>query len=212
MGPESSSEYFNIDGTIRSTNTSRYLSINGDDATSYKTLTFANTTAGGSGTNVWALEGDTIITGKSSNWGRRKSPFFKWRAKDVGFSGSLTVGILAGRIELPCLQNGRELLAGLPPDRKRDAKRQDMQQLSIAASAVFVLRWGMKGRLHASSESHQLVVSPGVRTQKARQLQIGERMVSGTICKVHLLHQSRSGLVAVDQREHPRTSSKQRAN
>ncbi|KAK8107559.1 uncharacterized protein PG998_009572 [Apiospora kogelbergensis] len=71
MGPESSSEYFNIDGTIRSTNTSRYLSINGDDATSYKTLTFANTTAGGSGTNVWALEGDTIITGKSSNWGRQ---------------------------------------------------------------------------------------------------------------------------------------------
>lgn len=69
MGPESSSEYFNIDGTIQSTNTSRYLSINGDEPTSYKTLTFAN----GSGANVWALEGDTIITGKSSSWGRRKS-------------------------------------------------------------------------------------------------------------------------------------------
>ncbi|KAK7977775.1 hypothetical protein PG996_003825 [Apiospora saccharicola] len=68
MGPESSSEYFTIAGTIQSTNTSRYLSV-GDDATSYKTLTFANTTAGA--TNVWALEGDTIITGQSSSWGRQ---------------------------------------------------------------------------------------------------------------------------------------------
>ncbi|KAK8086777.1 hypothetical protein PG994_001751 [Apiospora phragmitis] len=68
MGPESSSEYFNIAGTIQSTNTSQYLSV-GDDSTSYKTLTFANAT-GGSGTNVWALEGDTIITGQSSSWGR----------------------------------------------------------------------------------------------------------------------------------------------
>lgn len=75
MGAESSSEYFNIAGTIQSTNTSRYLSV-GDDSTSYKTLTFANTTGGGGGsgaTNVWALEGDTIITGQSSSWGRRKS-------------------------------------------------------------------------------------------------------------------------------------------
>ncbi|KAK8006632.1 hypothetical protein PG991_012929 [Apiospora marii] len=71
MGPESSSEYFTIAGTIQSTNTSRYLSV-GDDATSYKTLTFANSTGGGSGaTNVWALEGDTIITGQSSSWGRQ---------------------------------------------------------------------------------------------------------------------------------------------
>ncbi|KAK8094305.1 hypothetical protein PG997_000990 [Apiospora hydei] len=70
MGPESSSEYFNIAGTIQSTNTSRYLSV-GDDSTSYKTLTFANTTGSGSGTNVWALEGDTIITGQSSSWGRQ---------------------------------------------------------------------------------------------------------------------------------------------
>ncbi|KAK7948466.1 uncharacterized protein PG986_009352 [Apiospora aurea] len=70
MGPESSSEYFNIAVTIQSTNTSRYLSV-GDDSTSYKTLAFANTTGSGSGTNVWALEGDTIITGQSSSWGRQ---------------------------------------------------------------------------------------------------------------------------------------------
>ncbi|KAH6657624.1 hypothetical protein BKA67DRAFT_655876 [Truncatella angustata] len=66
MGPESSSEYFDIAGTIESTNTTRYLNI-GSDSTSYKTLTFGSS----SSTNAWALEGDTIITGTGSTWGRQ---------------------------------------------------------------------------------------------------------------------------------------------
>ncbi|KAI0885404.1 uncharacterized protein GGS22DRAFT_143296 [Annulohypoxylon maeteangense] len=66
MGPESSSEYFNIGSTIQSTNTSAYLNI-GDDSTSYKTLTFAD--AGS--TDAWALEGDTIITSTGSSFGRQ---------------------------------------------------------------------------------------------------------------------------------------------
>ncbi|KAI0385612.1 hypothetical protein F5Y04DRAFT_292102 [Hypomontagnella monticulosa] len=66
MGPEASSEYFNIGGTIQSTNSSMYLNI-GSDSTSYKTLTFAE--AGS--TNAWALEGDTIITSQSSSFGRQ---------------------------------------------------------------------------------------------------------------------------------------------
>ncbi|KAL1887364.1 hypothetical protein Sste5346_010274 [Sporothrix stenoceras] len=66
LGPVSTSEYFNIGGSIQSTNTSRYLNIGGD-STSYKTLTFdaaASTTA-------WQLEGDTIITSTSSSYGRQ---------------------------------------------------------------------------------------------------------------------------------------------
>ncbi|OTB03474.1 hypothetical protein M426DRAFT_178396 [Hypoxylon sp. CI-4A] len=66
MGPETSSEYFDIGGWIQSANTSRYLNI-GNDATSYKTLTFADATV----TDAWALEGDTIITGPGSNLGRQ---------------------------------------------------------------------------------------------------------------------------------------------
>lgn len=66
MGPETSSEYFNIGGTIQSTNSSMYLNI-GSDSTSYKTLTFAE--AGS--TDAWALEGDTIITSQSSSFGRQ---------------------------------------------------------------------------------------------------------------------------------------------
>lgn len=69
MGPEASSEYFDISGTIRSTNTTRYLNI-GSDTTSYKTLTFGNV----SSTSAWALEGDTIITTTGSTWGRREYP------------------------------------------------------------------------------------------------------------------------------------------
>ncbi|KAI2632134.1 hypothetical protein GGR54DRAFT_19644 [Hypoxylon sp. NC1633] len=68
MGPEASSEYFEISGTIRSTNTSRYLNI-GADTTSYKTLTLANASAGA--TTAWALEGDTIITSTGSSFGRQ---------------------------------------------------------------------------------------------------------------------------------------------
>ncbi|KAI1454731.1 hypothetical protein F4805DRAFT_438272 [Annulohypoxylon moriforme] len=66
MGPESTSEYFNIGSTIQSTNTSAYLNI-GDDSTSYKTLTFADA----SSTDAWALEGDTIITATGSSFGRQ---------------------------------------------------------------------------------------------------------------------------------------------
>lgn len=67
LGPEASSETYNIDGSIQSTNTSMYLNI-GNDTTSYKTLTFGNT----SSTTAWGLEGDTIITTTSSSYGRRK--------------------------------------------------------------------------------------------------------------------------------------------
>lgn len=69
LGPEASSEYFNIDGSIQSTNTSMYLNI-GDDSTSYKTLTFEES----SSTTAWGLEGDTIITTQSSSYGRRGFP------------------------------------------------------------------------------------------------------------------------------------------
>lgn len=65
LGPVNSSEYFNIDGTIQSVNTSLYLNI-GSDSTSYKTLTF------GAAANFddWDLEGDTIATESSSSIGR----------------------------------------------------------------------------------------------------------------------------------------------
>ncbi|KAI0965383.1 hypothetical protein F4678DRAFT_335091 [Xylaria arbuscula] len=74
MGPEASSEYFNIaNGAIQSANSSAYLIV-GSDTTSYKTLSLSsssssaaeNTTAPG-----WALEGDTIITTTTSTWGRQ---------------------------------------------------------------------------------------------------------------------------------------------
>lgn len=51
MGPEASSEYFNIGGWLQSMNTSLFLNI-GNDQTSYKTLTFAEATV----TDAWALE------------------------------------------------------------------------------------------------------------------------------------------------------------
>lgn len=69
LGPVATSEYFNIGGSIQSTNTSRYLNIGGD-STSYKTLTFDAAAA----TTAWQLEGDTIITSTSSSYGRRRSP------------------------------------------------------------------------------------------------------------------------------------------
>ncbi|XXG97268.1 MFS siderochrome iron transporter 1 [Hypoxylon texense] len=70
MGPEASSEYFNIAGTIQSANTSAFLNI-GADSTSYKTLTFAGAGAGAGATDAWALEGDTIITSTGSSFGRQ---------------------------------------------------------------------------------------------------------------------------------------------
>ncbi|ETS78982.1 hypothetical protein PFICI_08835 [Pestalotiopsis fici W106-1] len=66
MGPEPSSEYFDIAGTIASTNTTRYFNI-GSDSTSYKTLTLDET----ANTTAWGLEGDTIITTTGSTWGRQ---------------------------------------------------------------------------------------------------------------------------------------------
>ncbi|KAI1471293.1 uncharacterized protein F4812DRAFT_455406 [Daldinia caldariorum] len=66
MGPEHSSEYFNIGGWMQSVNTSLFLNI-GNDKTSYKTLTFAEATV----TDAWGLEGDTIITSRGSNYGRQ---------------------------------------------------------------------------------------------------------------------------------------------
>ncbi|KAG6359323.1 hypothetical protein INS49_012844 [Diaporthe citri] len=66
MGPEASSEFFNINGSIQSANTSLYLNV-GSDSTSYKTLTFGTAAS----TSAWALEGDTIITAQSSSWGRQ---------------------------------------------------------------------------------------------------------------------------------------------
>lgn len=70
MGPESSSEYFDVAGTIESVNTTRYLNI-GSDSTSYKTVTFGNAST----TTGWGLEGDTIITTTASTWGRREFCF-----------------------------------------------------------------------------------------------------------------------------------------
>lgn len=70
MGPESSSEYFDVAGTIESVNTTRYLNI-GSDSTSYKTVTFSNAST----TTGWGLEGDTIITTTASTWGRREFCF-----------------------------------------------------------------------------------------------------------------------------------------
>ncbi|KAI0182969.1 hypothetical protein EV127DRAFT_353745 [Xylaria flabelliformis] len=71
MGPEASSEYFNIaNGAIQSANSSAYLTV-GTDSTSYKTLTLSASSAGTGAAPGWALEGDTIITGTSSKWGRQ---------------------------------------------------------------------------------------------------------------------------------------------
>jgi hypothetical protein len=107
MGPEGSAEYFNIGGTIQSTNSSMYLNI-GSDTTSYKTLTFV---AAGD-TKAWGLEGDTIITTTGSSFGRRKYfkvlPSYKRRGSAI-----LTVTY---RAQLPCLPAGWELLAGLSTD------------------------------------------------------------------------------------------------
>jgi hypothetical protein len=67
LGPEASSEYFDISGTILSSNTSAYLNV-GNSSNSYLPLSFGSTAS----TTAWALEGDTIITSTSSTWGRRE--------------------------------------------------------------------------------------------------------------------------------------------
>ncbi|TVY64156.1 hypothetical protein LSUE1_G009091 [Lachnellula suecica] len=66
MGPEASSEYFNIASTIQSTNSSMYLNI-GTSTASYKPLSFGAASTG----SPWALEGDTIITSTGSTFGRQ---------------------------------------------------------------------------------------------------------------------------------------------
>lgn len=66
LGPAATGEYFNIGGTIQSTNTSMYINI-GSQTTSYKALTFASTST----TTGWGLEGDTIITTTASSFGRQ---------------------------------------------------------------------------------------------------------------------------------------------
>ncbi|KAH7107750.1 hypothetical protein BKA62DRAFT_145344 [Auriculariales sp. MPI-PUGE-AT-0066] len=67
LGPEASSGYFNISGSIQLTGSSpTYLNI-GSETTSYRSLSFgtASTFSG------WGLEGDTIITTQSSSYGRQ---------------------------------------------------------------------------------------------------------------------------------------------
>jgi hypothetical protein len=64
-------DHSNIGTTIQSTNTSQYLNI-GTNSKSYKPLSFGATPD----TKAWALEGDTIITGTGSSYGRRKSYLF----------------------------------------------------------------------------------------------------------------------------------------
>ncbi|KAI1485655.1 hypothetical protein F5X96DRAFT_690251 [Biscogniauxia mediterranea] len=74
MGPEASSEYFDIGATIRSTNTSAYLNIADDDegeGASYKTLVFGGEAEEEEVTDAWGLEGDTIITSTGSAYGRQ---------------------------------------------------------------------------------------------------------------------------------------------
>jgi hypothetical protein len=61
----------NIGSTIQSTNTSQYLNI-GTNTKSFKPLSFGATAT----TTAWALEGDTIITGTASSYGRRMLTFF----------------------------------------------------------------------------------------------------------------------------------------
>ncbi|KAI1869518.1 hypothetical protein JX265_006608 [Neoarthrinium moseri] len=110
MGPVASSEYFNIGGSIQSTNSSAFLNI-GADTTSYKTLTFGTAAS----TTAWALEGDTIITGTSSSWGRQD---MVRRLADLAWAHL--------RTQLPGLPARWQLLAGLPTDRQRHAERQDV--------------------------------------------------------------------------------------
>lgn len=70
LGPEASSEYFDINGTIQSSNTSAYLNV-GSSSDSYIPVTFGSTAT----TTAWALEGDTITTATGSTWGRREFYF-----------------------------------------------------------------------------------------------------------------------------------------
>jgi hypothetical protein len=68
MGPEASSEYFNIGSTIQSLNSSLYLNIGPSSGKSYLPLSLDKT----SNTTAWGLEGDTVITTTASSYGRRE--------------------------------------------------------------------------------------------------------------------------------------------
>lgn len=69
MGPEATSEYYNIGSTIQSTNSSMYLNIGEKvGGKSYLPLSFNATSSGA----PWALEGDTVITATGSTYGRRE--------------------------------------------------------------------------------------------------------------------------------------------
>ena len=98
MGPEASSESFEIGTTIQSVNTSAYLNIVAGD-TSYKTLAFA-AEGEGAQTEGWGLEGDTIITTTGSAWGRQ----LNFLACQIGGGG--------GQYWQVYLQTGSETPAG----------------------------------------------------------------------------------------------------
>jgi hypothetical protein len=66
MGPEATGEFFIINESIQSQNSSLYLNI-GTSTASYLPLTLDAT----SNTTAWGLEGDTIITTQTSSYGRR---------------------------------------------------------------------------------------------------------------------------------------------
>jgi hypothetical protein len=81
LGPEAGAEYYTIysDGTMQSTNTSAWVNIAPLNSTtsSYKALVLGQT----SNSSAWGLEGDTIETVQTSQWGRREcSSFFFMRA------------------------------------------------------------------------------------------------------------------------------------
>lgn len=106
LGPESSSGYFIIGSTIQLTSTPPlYLNV-GNATTSYKPL-FFNTTAAFSG---WALEGDTIITGQKSTYGRQLN-FLACSTSTSGYyslylqtgNDSPSSGCSLQTIHLPCL-------------------------------------------------------------------------------------------------------------
>ncbi|KAI0205596.1 hypothetical protein F4808DRAFT_409643 [Astrocystis sublimbata] len=104
MGPESSGEYYNIDGgAIQSVNSSAYLTI-AESETSYKTLTLSPSSSSAPG---WTLEGDTIITGTSSSWGRQLN-FLVCQVP----SGSGGGGGMGGDLWQVYLQTGSETPAG----------------------------------------------------------------------------------------------------
>jgi len=84
LGPEDGAEYYTIysDGTMQSANTSAWVNIAPLNSTtsSYKPLVLGQT-SNSSNSSAWGLEGDTVETIETSQWGRREcSSFFYMRA------------------------------------------------------------------------------------------------------------------------------------